>query len=250
MSFVSQRIEDLERIHSNIKSDGENVSTETKKEFWRLVREIKRESHPNPQEIEKAAEIRDELFEIRRGKTYSLKPTLGIMFLIGLVTSVIPFVYLLSLPLNWTQILVWTPENWILFALRFIVVFMGIAFFYPFGRLIAGRILGIRIMGVCWDDFREPTLRIDYVSFLSLSPPKRKWFFFLGGIWTVITSLIYWLIGMIIAMDITGMIPFIVLLMFEGIVILSNRPTYKLGEMGLFNRERKIERAWRKTSSS
>ena len=219
---------------------------EVKKEFWRIVREIKRSDAPDEEEIRIAADIRDMLFVIRRGRTYALRSTLGIMFLIGILVSVVPYLYLLSFPLDWTQILVWNMDSWILFAFRFIAVFMGIAFFYPFGRLIAGRLLGIKIMGVCWDDFREPTLRIDYVTFLSLHPSRRKWFFFIGGIWTVITSLIYWIVGMLMAMDFTGMIPLIVLLIFEGGVLLSQKPTYKLGEMGLCNRERKIEREWKR----
>jgi len=248
--IMTQRMDDLERICDEVVSKKEEVSMDTKKEFWRIVREIKRDSNPDQQEIIKAAEIRDHLFVIRRGKTYSLRLGLGIMLVLGVLTSVIPYVYLLSFPLDWFSIMSWTMDNWILFVLRFLAVFMGIAFFYPFGRLIAGRLLRIRIMGMCWDDFREPTLKIDYVSFLGLSPSKRKWFFFLGGFWTVITSLVIFISGAIIAMDFTAAIPLIVLLMFEGGVIISKKPTYKLGEMGLFNRERKIEREWKERNKT
>ncbi len=245
---MSGRLEELSRIHEEILSDPENVPKKTRVGFWKIVREIKRQSNPDHNEIAKAAEIRDILFEIRRGKTYSLKSTLSIQFLIGIIIAIIPYLYLLSFPLDWTQILVWTMDDWIQFGLRFITVFLGIALFYPIGRLIGAKALGIKTMGVCWDDYKEPTIRIDYVTFLSLPPNRRKWFFFIGGIWTVITSLLLWLVGMFFAMDYTALIPLIVLLLFEGAVIASGNPSHTRGEMGSFNRERKIEREWKQLS--
>jgi hypothetical protein len=66
--------------------------------------------------------------------------------------------------------------------------------------------------------YSEPTLKIDYESFLLANPHKRKWFFFFAGIWTVITSLALGLVG-----------------------------THNIGgEMAHYNREKKIERAWRR----
>lgn len=242
---MTERLEHLERLHSEINANPKATPLEVKREFWRIVREIKRESTPNSEEISKAAQIRDILFEVRRGKTYSLRPTLGIMFAFGIVLSIVPFLYLMTFPLNWTSIMVWTIQEWELFGLRFLTVFIGVALFYPIGRLIGARLLGIKIMGVCWDDYKEPTIKIDYVSFLGLHPTKRKWFFFAGGIWTAITSLLYWAVGAILSFDFTGLILAVVILIFEGYVLARGKGTHKLGEMGLYNREKKIEQEWR-----
>ena len=243
---MTTRLDALERIHVDISKSSEHISTKAKKEFWKLVREIKTESDPDPKEIEIAANIRNILFEKGRGKTYPLHQSLLIQLSIGIFVSIIPFLYLLTLPLDWFSISIWTINDWFTFILRFIAVFLGVSLFYPLGRLIGARLLGIKLLGVCWDDFHEPTLKIDYLSFLHTSPPKRKWFFFMGGIWTVITSLLYGIIGWILAFDFTGFIPMVFILFFEICVIASGKTTYRLGEMGLFNRERKIEKAWRK----
>ncbi len=243
---MSERLDQLEEILAEVSSSPKDIPPETRKRFWRIVREIKRDPHPDPDEIRKAAEIRDILFEAKRGRTLPLAPTLAVMFLMGIVLSVIPYMYLLSRPLDWFSILTWSLDSWWIFILRFICVFIGVAFFYPIGRLIGSKYTGIKVVGVCRDDYYEPTLKVDYVTFLSTPPPKRKWFYFLGGIWTVITSLIYGIVGMILAMDFTGIVGASLFFLFEAYVIVSGQATYKRGEMGLFNRERKIERAWRK----
>ncbi|MHA2386904.1 MAG: hypothetical protein ACXAEE_11905, partial [Candidatus Thorarchaeota archaeon] len=124
---------------------------------------------------------------------------------------------------------------------------MGVvAFFYPIGRLIAGKALGIRLLGICRDELYEPTIKIDYVTFLKSTPPRRKWFFFFAGIWTAITSLIVGVVGLVIGGDITGFLPAVFILLFEGYVVYSGNPSPSRGEMGHYNREKKIERVWRK----
>ncbi len=242
---MTERLEHLEQLYSEINANPKATPLEVKREFWRIVREIKRESSPNPEEISKAAQIRDILFEVRRGKTYSLRPTLGIMFVSGIALSVVPFLYLMTFTLDWMSIMSWTLQEWEIFGLRLLTVFIGVALFYPIGRLIGARLLGIKIMGVCWDDYKEPTLKINYMSFLGLHPTKRKWFFFAGGIWTAITSLLYWAVGAMLALDFTGLILAVAILIFEGYVVARGKGTHKLGEMGLYNREKKIEREWR-----
>jgi hypothetical protein len=244
---VTERLEQLERICSEISANPKATPLEVKRAFWRIVREIKRESTPDPEEIMKAAQIRDILFEVRRGKTYALRPALGIMFASGIALSVVPFLYLMTFPLDWMNIVGWTLQEWGVFGLRFLTVFAGVALFYPIGRLVGARLLGIKIMGVCWDDYKEPTLKIDYVSFLGLHPTRRKWFFFAGGIWTAITSLLYWIVGVMLAFDFTGLAFALVILVFEGYVLARGKGSYKLGEMGLYNREKKIEQEWRRS---
>ena len=244
--IMATRLDQLEEILNEVRSSPKDVPPETRKRFWRIVREIKRDPDPDPEEIRKAAEIRDILFEIKRGRTLPLAPTLTGMFLAGIFFSVIPYLYLLTFPLDWFSILSWSLDSWWIFILRFITLFLGITFFYPIGRLIGSKYTGIKVVGVCRDDFYEPTLKIDYVTFLSTPPPKRKWFYFFGGIWTVITSIIYLIVGIIIAMDFTGLLGAMPLFLFEAYVLLTGQATYRRGEMGLFNREKKIERAWRK----
>ena len=246
---MSERLQELEKIREEVKEDPENVPLDRRKYFWKLVRQIKRELHPDDSEIETASEIRNILFEVDRGKTYRTGPTLVLMTLIG-IGSLLAYLWLLGTPLDWSNILMWSlGDLWNLF-LRFLVVMGVVAFFYPWGRVIAGRILGIRIMGMCTHDYYEPAMKIDYVSFLKARPSNRKWFFFFAGLWTAITSIVVGVIGFIIAGDFTAFIPAILILLFEGKVIASGSAKRTSGEMGHYNREKKIERVWKKRMMS
>ncbi|MHA2046070.1 MAG: hypothetical protein ACW99G_14860, partial [Candidatus Thorarchaeota archaeon] len=89
-------------------------------------------------------------------------------------------------------------------------------------------------------------VKIDYVTFLKAPAWKRKWFFFFAGFWTVITSFWVWIVGMLIAVDYTALIPAIILALGEGAVVVSGNASPMRGEMGHYNREKKIERAWKK----
>jgi len=245
---VSERLQELEKIREEVKEDPKNVSLDRRKYFWKLVRQIKREPHPDDNEIERASEIRNILFEADRGKTYRTGPTLVLITLIG-VGPVLAYFWLLGTPLDWSSILMWNlGDLWNLF-LRFLVVMGIVAFFYPWGRVIAGGVLGIRIMGMCRDEYYEPTMKIDYVTFLKAPASNRKWFFFFAGLWTVIISIVIGIIGFIIAGDFTAFIPAILILLFEGKVIASGSAKRTSGEMGHYNREKKIERAWKKKLS-
>ncbi len=242
---MTDRQQELERIRDEVRKDPENVSADTRKHLWKLVRQIKREPQPNDDEIIVAAEARDILFEVSRGRTYRLGPSLAVMTLMGLVSFAV-YLWLLQTPLIWSSILTWTMDDIWQFVFRFICVMGVVAFFYPLGRVIAGKVLGIRLLGMCRDQYYEPTIKIDYVTFLKALPPKRKWFFFFAGFWTVVTSIIVGTIGLVIGGDFTGFIPVIILLLFEGYVVYSGNPSPSRGEMGHYNREKKIEKAWRK----
>jgi hypothetical protein len=84
------------------------------------------------------------------------------------------------------------------------------------------------------------------VSFLKAPPPKRKWFFFFSGLWTIITSILAGAVGFFVGGDITPFIPAIFLILFEGYVVLTGTAKKSRGEMGHYNREKKIEKAWKK----
>jgi hypothetical protein len=242
---MSDRLSELEQIHTIVKQNPKELPSETRKQFWKIVRQIKRESSPNEEEITKAAVIRDILFEANRGRTYPLGPVLSLEIIIGLL-AVWGYLWALETPLVWTMLLTWDLSNWMTFVLRFLFVFAAIAFLYPIGRVIAGKWAGIKLVGMCRDQYYEPTVKIDYVTFLKAQASKRKWFFFFAGLWTVITSLWLWILGMIVAWDYTALIPAVVLTVFEGAVIISGNPSAARGEMGHYNREKRIERAWKR----
>jgi hypothetical protein len=51
---------------------------------------------------------------------------------------------------------------------------------------------------------------------------------------------------MVLAGDYTALIPTIILTLFEGAVVLSGNPSSTRGEMGHYNREKRIEQVWKK----
>jgi len=242
---MSERLHELERIRDEVRENPEDVSRETRKYFWKLVRQIKREPEPNDEEIFVAAEVRNILFESDRGRTYRTGPALATMTILGIV-SLIAYLWLLGTPLDWSNVLAWTLGDLWQFVLRFLSIFFIITFFYPLGRFMAGTTLGIRIEGLCRDEYYEPTLKIDYVSFLRAPAPNRKWFFFFSGLWTVITSILVGVIGFLVGGDITPFIPAVFLILFEGYVVLTGTPKKSRGEMGHYNREKNIEKVWKK----
>ena len=242
---MTERLAQLEEIYNIVIQNPKEAPAETRKLFWKLVRQIKRDPKPDEQEVLKAAEIRNILFEANRGRTFSLWLVLSLLIVLGLL-MLGGYVWALESPLDWYAIPSWTLIQWGNFGLRFVFVFGIIAFFYPIGRVIAGKWAGIKLEGMCRDEFYEPTVKIDYVTFLETPAWKRKWFFFFAGLWTIITSLLTWIVGMILAMDYTALIPAIVLAFFEGSVVHSGNASHTRGEMGHYNREKKIERAWKK----
>lgn len=242
---MTERLMKLVEIQSIIDNNPKQIPTETRKQFWKIVRQIKREPKPDEQEVLKASEIRNILFAIDRGRTYPLVPILLLETILGLL-ALWGYVWALGSPLIWGEIVEWDVSSWISFGLRFLFVFAVIAFLYPIGRVIGGKWAGIKLDGMCRDQYYEPTVKIDYVTFLKASASKRKWFFFIAGSWTVITSLWLWILGMFLAWDYTALIPTVVLLLFESLAILSGNPSHNRGEMGHYNREKRIEREWKK----
>ena len=246
---MTDSITELEEIHSVVIKNPKEVPSETRKRFWKIVRQIKRNPRPDEQEVLKASEIRNILFDANRGRTYPLGPVLALETVLGLL-ALWGYIWALGTPLDWAGILTWNLLNWMTFGLRFLLVFAIIAFLYPIGRVIAGKWAGIKLEGMCRDQFYEPTVKIDYVTFLKAPASKRKWFFFFAGFWTVITSLWVWVVGMLVTWDYTALIPAVVLALFEGFVVLSGNASPTRGEMGHYNREKKIERIWKKNMAN
>ncbi|MHA2142080.1 MAG: hypothetical protein ACXADC_07975 [Candidatus Thorarchaeota archaeon] len=243
---MAGRFQELERIEEIISNDPENTPHEVRTQFWRIVREIKRTPKPNIDEVKKAASIRNMLFKVKRGRTLPLWPSVTLLFVIGVLGPTLWYLSLLEVPMTGINILAWTMSDWWIFLRRLGSLMGAIFFFYPFGRLIAGKWAGIRIDGMSRGMYGEPTLKIDYESFLLTSPAKRKWFFFFAGAWTIITSFVLGLVGLIQVGDLSGVITVLFLTISEGAVIISGTTKNIGGEMAHFNRERKIESAWKR----
>jgi hypothetical protein len=240
MSKMSDRLQQLRELQGTISQDPKNAPKETRLRYWNLVREIKREARPDENEVILAAEIRETLFAASRGRTYALGPSLSVMAFLGML-GVLGYVWTLGFHLEWTFILSWSLSDWGNFGLRFLFVFAVIAFLYPFGRFIAGKWAGIKIEGMCRDQYYEPTLKIDYMTFLKAPASRRKWFFFFAGAWTAITAVLLGGIGLVLDFDLTAFIPAFFIALFEGYVIFSGNTKPSGGEMGHYNREKRIE---------
>ncbi len=233
-------LKELKTIQKRVSASPKEVDEETRRRFWRIVGRIKRMPAPDDSLVFKAAEIRDVLYEQRLGTPKSLK--LLVFFLIFGLLCVYGYIWAITLGPQYSGVLI----NDIVFViiLRVLMVFGAVAFLYPFGRLLASRIFGIRLDGISRDPYYEPTLKVNYVSYLKASPPRRQWFFFLAGIWTVITAAWVGALGFFLSCDLFGLVIMLLLLAFETLAIISG--SRKAGEMGHFNRERRIVRDWKR----
>lgn len=244
MLALSERMSELERILLEVKESTE-VSKDTRRSFWKLVRQIKRSSDPDISEIKTATKIRNILFDLDRGRTYPIGPFVAAETILGILSSVL-YLHALNTSVSWFNFLSWGFPEIIAVFLRFIGIFLMIAFFYPYGRLIAGRIFGIRLEAIWFSEHKEPGLKIDYETFLLAKPSHRKWFFFFSGLWTMIVGVGTGLIGWFIAGDILGFVIGAFFVAFYGFVIGTGVTYPNRGEMSQYNREKKIERAWKK----
>ncbi len=241
---MSTRFKELDEIFEVVSSTSD-VPKQTRKQFWKLVRQIKREVNPDISEVKKATEVRNILFEMDRGRTYSIGPFVAAETILGILAFVL-YLYGLSTPVSWLSFLSWGFPEIIAVLLRFMGIFLMIAFFYPYGRLIAGTVFGIRLEAIWFSEYKEPGLKIDYETFLLATPSQRKWFFFFSGLWTMIIAVGTGLIGWFFAGDILGFILGAFFIAFYGFVIGTGVTYPNRGEMSQYNREKKIERAWKK----
>jgi len=242
---LSTRLKELDEIFEVVNSTTE-VPKPTRKQFWKLVRQIKREVDPDISEVKKATQIRNILFDIDRGKTYSIGQFVAAETILGILAFVL-YLHALNTPVSWFSVFSWGFPEIIAVVLRFLGIFLMIAFFYPYGRLIAGTVFGIKLEAIWFSEY--PGLKIDYETFLLAKPSQRKWFFFFSGLWTMITGVGTGLIGWFIAGDILGFIIGAFFVAFYGFVIGTGVTYPNRGEMSQYNREKKIERAWKKKLS-
>jgi len=243
---MSDRLEKLAQIEEIVSKNPKETPSEVRKQFWKIVRQIKQQPHPDPTEVKQAAHIRNLLFRVRRGRTYPLWPCVGLLTLIGIIGPTIWYLHLLEIPLDWGMFLSWNDSDWWIF-LRRLGSLLGVTFcLYPWGRLIAGKWAGIRIDGMSRGMYGEPTLKIDYETFLHANPAKRKWFFFFAGTWTIITSFALGLVGQFLVGDYCGIVTVLFLGISEGLAIWTGTTKNIGGEMAHYNRERKIEKIWKR----
>jgi hypothetical protein len=227
-------------LHGRIAKDPENVDAATRGEFWKIVGKIKRQPSPSEEVIQKAAEIRDILYEQRLGKARPLS-WLAIWFLLG-VLCVGTHLWAVTLGPPYTGD--FFNDFLIVLSLRGGSVGGAICAFYPFGRMIASKYTRIGLDGITRDIYFLPTLKINYITYLKAYPPHRQWFFFFAGIWTVITAAWVGILGFILGGEWIGLAMALVLGIAEAFgAIIGGKWA---GELGHFKRERRIVRDWRR----
>ena len=85
---MSDRKLSLMKIEEIVSKNPKSVDKETRREFWKLVRQIKRSPDPDQEEVVIATNIRNLLFKELRGREYPTGPCIGVLFLPGLHCSV------------------------------------------------------------------------------------------------------------------------------------------------------------------
>ncbi len=239
-SHLMELLEELNQIHNEIQSNPKLVDKAIRQRFWRLVGHIKRQPAPDKASIRKVTEIRDLLYEARLGKPRSLK-WLTFWFLAGTL-GLLYYLWIVLFDLQHTG------NFWI--DILYVYIFPGatvaaIVFcYYPFGRLLAGKALGIRLDGITRDIYYLPTLKINYYTYLTASPPRRQWFFFIAGYWTAFTALWVGTIGFILGGEWVGIAFGLILGGLETLgAIIGGKWG---GELGHFHRERRIVQDWKR----
>lgn len=231
---------ELAELYEQVAANPESVAPKTRLRFWRIVGKIKRMPSPSKALIQKAAEIRDILYEQRLGKPKPIK-WLAIWFLLG-VLCVGTHLWAVTLGPPYTGD--FFNDFIIVMSIRGGTVGGAIFAFYPFGRLIASKITRIRLDGITRDIYFLPTLKINYLTYLMAHPPHRQWFFFFAGIWTVITAIWLGSLGFLLGGEWIGLAIALILAIAEAFgAILGGKWA---GELGHFKRERRIVRDWRR----
>jgi hypothetical protein len=228
-------LEELKWMRRNIEKNYANLDPAIRPKFWRLVGQIKRLPSPSHELILEASLARNLLYEQRLGRAIPLY-WLVLWFFAG-ISFILYYLWLLLYQGR--------PSGDLIEDLELGAIVAGaMFFFYPFGRVIAGKLTGISFDGISRDIYYLPTLKINYTSYLRASPPGRLMFFFMSGYWTAICMILigymgYWLKGESMAI-------------IFGLVLGAAETLGAIfggkwaGELGHFHRELKIVRDWRK----
>ncbi|MDK1023708.1 MAG: hypothetical protein QGD92_05685 [Gammaproteobacteria bacterium] len=227
-------LEELEWIHRVVVRDLAHLDPAVRPQFWRLVGQIKRLPCPDPAVIAAASTIRDVFYEQRLGKSISLQ-WLTIWFICGI--SFIMY-YL------WMLLIADRPTGDLLDDLALGAVVGGAMFFlYPFGRMIAGKLTGISFDGISRDIYYLPTLKINYPTYLGVSPRNRLWFFFMAGYWTAACMILIGFVGYLLNGEWLAIAFGLILACAETLGAIFGGKW--AGELGHFNRELTIVRDWK-----
>ena len=224
-------LDQLYEINNQVTLEPHNIPPDIVKTFWGLVGKIKRTPTPNENEIIVASKIRDTMYAARFGRTLPTKLMLPLWCLLGF-----------GFGLGYHRILTHS-DSLVFYLLRFFMIFGIITFFYPPGRYLAGRVMGIHFDGLVRDPyFRfEPTFKVNYQSYLRASPPNRMWFFFIAGVVPTITGLIAGILGLWVKGDLIGIVVAGLLGLYAILGVFGHT---KAGEMANYQREQKIVQDW------
>jgi hypothetical protein len=227
-------LEQLQAIHQIVKQDPANPDLKSRRQFWRIVSRIKRMESPETAVIAEASKIRNLLYKQRLGRSISLN-WLILWFLCGM-SAIFYYLWLLLIEQRATGSLMADYDLGALVA--------GAMFFlYPFGRLIAGSLMGIRFDGISRDIYYLPTLKINYPTYLQAPPPNRLWFFFLAGFWTAFIMICIGITGYLLAGEWTAIAFGLFLAFLEALAAIFGGKWG--GELGHFHRELRIVREWK-----
>ena len=232
-------LEQLQAIHQIVKRNPAKLDLKTRRQFWRMVSQIKRMESPDTAVIAEASKIRNLLYKERLGRSIPLN-WLFLWFLCG-VSAVYYYLWLLLIEERATGSLIGDYDLGALVA--------GAVFFlYPFGRLIAGSLMGIRFDGISRDIYYLPTLKINYPTYLQAPPPNRLWFFFLAGFWTAFIMICIGIAGYLLAGEWTAIALGLFLAFLEALAAIFGGKWG--GELGHFHRELRIVREWKQNLTS
>jgi hypothetical protein len=227
-------LEELEWMRRNIEQNYGHLDAVIRPKFWRLVSQIKRMPSPSPAIIEEASKARNLLYRLKLGRTISLRWL--VLWLIGGI----------SFTLYYLRALLYTgrPTGDLFEDAQLGAIVAGaMFFFYPFGRIIAGKLTGIRFDGISRDIYYLPTLKINYPSYLQAPPQYRLWFFFLSGYWTATCMILIGYVGFLIKGEWMAMAFGLILAIAETLGAITGGKW--AGELGHFHRELKIVRDWK-----
>ncbi|WP_456477621.1 hypothetical protein [Geoglobus ahangari] len=148
-------LNELERIETELKE-----GKEVRREFWRVVGRIKRESVRDEEVLRKAAEIRDRIF--------------GRRIIIGFWPGFLAFLFLFTL----SNILLYTTATSPVsegLKLAGIVVAELLTLYFTFlvGRCISALLAGIKVEGFYRYSPLEFGVKVDYLSYLKATQERR-----------------------------------------------------------------------------